>query len=288
MASLRNRRISVCYRVMLLLAVPMLAATSQSTTSGTITGVVLSAADSLPVPSAMVTLDSSAAQVTTDSTGAFVLTRVPFGAHAVIARRLGFAPTGENITVASTGTTKLVLRLVPTIPMLAQVVVRGVQVSDLPRFVQAVERARRSNGAVFTAAEIDRDDPLDTKELLGQLPGVHVDDRGIAFDRCQDDGTLASGTIRSGGAYRSPSAEDGPSTGSSGPRVQVYVDGVRLTHDETRNSGDARDRDDASGILRGIDPRSIAVMEVYTGIAKIPAEYLADACAVIAIWTKAN
>jgi hypothetical protein len=28
-------------------------------------------------------------------------------------------------------------------------------------------------------------------------------------------------------------------------------------------------------------------MEVYTGIARIPGEYLEDACAVIAIWTKA-
>ena len=48
----------------------------------------------------------------------------------------------------------------------------------------------------------------------------------------------------------------------------------------TRGAGEA----DAG--LRGVHPLSVEAMEVYTGVAQIPAEFLEDACAVIVIWTR--
>ena len=40
--------------------------------------------------------------------------------------------------------------------------------------------------------------------------------------------------------------------------------------------------------LHLVTPRDIEAIEVYTGVARIPAEFLEDACAVIAIWTKSH
>jgi len=234
---------------------------AQDTAHGVISGKVVGT-NSTPIPAAVVTLDSSRVQVMTDSAGAFTLREVVTGRHTLTARRLGFAMASVLTTVTASESTAVVLRLEPAPQMLPEVEVRGLKVTDLPRFTAAVERASRNNGAAFTADGIAKENPVDTKSLLERLPGVHVSDRSIMFARCQDSGTLPS----------SFSPARGPS-----PRIQVYVDGKRLTY-----------YDDANTILASINPRSIAVMEVYTGVARIPVEYLVDACAVIAIWTKAS
>lgn len=63
------------------------------------------------------------------------------------------------------------------------------------------------------------------------------------------------------------------------PKVQVYVDGSRM----------ALDANDFRGIyaaLESVKPAKIQLMEVYPNISSIPPEFLADACAVVVIWTK--
>lgn len=44
--------------------------------------------------------------------------------------------------------------------------------------------------------------------------------------------------------------------------------------------------EEAINILRTVHPSSIQIMEVYSGLSQIPAEFLEDACAVIVICTK--
>lgn len=244
----------------------------QAVNRGYIKGRVL-AVDSGRVVGAIVTLDAVAAQAITDSAGAFTLRDIPAGSHVLTARRLGFVMDSAVTTVTPGDTTAVVLRLTPAPHVLREVYVRGRKVMDLPRFTAAVERASRNNGAAYTADEIAIENPVETKLLLERLPGVHVNDRGIMFDRCQD-----SGLLPGYGSGRGGSASFGGASGPR-PRVQVYVDGLRLTRDEGGQN--------ANEILRDIKPQSIAVMEVYTGVARIPGEYLENACAVIAIWTKA-
>jgi hypothetical protein len=255
-----------------MLALHVAGVSAQEVPRGSIKGFVV-AANSTPIPTAVVTLDSSRVQVATDSLGAFAFRNVAVGRHALTARRLGFAMGSVTATVTADESTAVVLRLEPAPQVLSEVEVRGRKVIDLPRFRAAVERASRNNGAVFTADEIAKENPLDTKSLLERLPGVHVNDRGIMFDRCQD-----SGMLPGYGSGRGGSASFGAASGPT-PRVQVYVDGLRLTRDQGG--------EDANQILKSVKPQSIAAMEVYTGIARIPGEYLEDACAVIAIWTKA-
>ena len=254
-------RLSMVAAALSVAAAAFTEAAAQDTAHAVISGKVVGT-NSTPVPAAVVTLDSSRVQVMTDSAGAFTLREVVTGRHTLTARRLGFAMASVLTTVTAGESTAVVLRLEPAPQMLPEVEVRGLKVTDLPRFTAAVERASRNNGAAFTADGIAKENPFDTKSLLERLPGVHVSDRSIMFARCQDSGTLPS----------SFSPARGPA-----PRIQVYVDGKRLTY-----------YDDANTILASINPRSIAVMEVYTGVARIPVEYLVDACAVIAIWTKAS
>lgn len=249
--------------VFLVVLAALTTASAQSPRDGIITGVVLSTSDSARVPAARITIDSSSQQVTADEHGAFVLSGVAAGQHVLRVRRLGFVPTAVVVAAVAGGRTRIVVLLERSPQLLREITVHGQHVIDLPRFTAAVERARRNNGAVFTADQIRKENPLDTKALLERLPGVHVSDRGIRFDRCQDSGTLG---------LHDP------------PRVHVYIDNVRVTRD---GPPAAFEPDDVNGVLSRIDPRSIAVMEVYTGIARIPAEYLANACAVVVIWTKA-
>ncbi len=64
--------------------------------------------------------------------------------------------------------------------------------------------------------------------------------------------------------------------------VRLAEEGVRRTRYSTGGIFDI----DAGTALRDIPPSSIQLMEVYGGVARLPGEYLDDACAVILIWLK--
>ena len=90
--------------------------------------------------------------------------------------------------------------------------------------------------------------------------------------------------------------------GNNIAKVQVYVDGVRVTEYNQALTGAAdpqslrmkttmRDLNldlsrDVSHELRDIVPSSLQLVEVYRGVARLPARYAADACAVVLIWTR--
>lgn len=59
-------------------------------------------------------------------------------------------------------------------------------------------------------------------------------------------------------------------------RVQVWVNGIRYF----------APGDSPREVLKLVAPGDIELMEVYTGVARLPAEYINDACAAIAVWTK--
>lgn len=155
------------------------------------------------------------------------------------------------------------VRLEPIAQGLHAVQINGRTIEVLPRYAGIAERASRNHGALFTAEDLRGE--VRSRDVLQRLPGVQVNDRSVTFARCQDSGTLP-----------------GPFGGFGGnpPRVQVYVDGFRVTAEQGVSG-------DLGAILDNVNPSAIALMEVYTGIARIPGEFVNDACAVIAIWTKA-
>lgn len=59
-------------------------------------------------------------------------------------------------------------------------------------------------------------------------------------------------------------------------KVQVYINGTRYSTPE----------DTPTRTLKLLAPADVVLMEVYTHVTRLPVEYLNDACAVIAVWTK--
>ncbi len=232
---------------------------AQATRGGMITGLVRRSIDSLPVALATVTLDSSTATAMADSSGRFEFRGVTAGTHQIRVRKVGYDSATAAVLVSADGPSQVHVLLQPTAQPLTAVQVAGRTVEVPSRYAGIAVRANRNHGALFTAKDFADEFTDRTKDILQRLPGVNVNDRSVTFARCQDAGTL-------------PSIFGG--TGHNAARVQVYVDGVR-------QGGTVSD------ILNSIHPSSIELMEVYTGTARLPAEFANDACAAIAIWTKA-
>ena len=246
-----------------LAAVPIAGLTAQDAQHGTITGIVRRSVDSLPVSTALVALDNSAASTTTDSTGAFVLRGIGSGAHVIHVRKVGYAPATVSAAVSPDHPSGVLVLLQPAAQTLTTVMVSGRAIEVPSRFAGIAERTNRNHGALFTAKDFAEEFTDRTQDVLQRLPGVNVNDRSVTFARCQDTGGL-------------PGPFGGTVSGRA--RVQVYVDGTRQALSSSGNVSD---------ILSSIHPASIELMEVYTGIGRIPGEFVNDACAVIAIWTKA-
>jgi hypothetical protein len=143
-------------------------------------------------------------------------------------------------------------------PVLPTVVVSGRRVLVPTRYAAAYKRAAAGRGYYFTREEIDATGPQDLEALLLRVPTVLMNDRGVSFAKCQ------AGLPSPGGIMQKA-------------RVQVYIDDRRAS---------LNDADGVRQVLQSIPVSSVQLMEVYTGVSRIPGEFVNDACAVIVIWTK--
>lgn len=221
--------------------------------TGSVHGRILRIRDTSAVSGAMVELLGARRLDTTNANGAFRLDAVPHGAYALRVRRIGYLPIVVPVDISDTDTEHTLL--LPEVPTrLPGVTVEG-QRTDLPRrFYEAYRRSEIRYGYFFTAQEIDRINPFDMESLFYRIPGARINERWLAFGRCD------------------------PTRGPA--KVQVWIDGFRIT----RNGGPGEARD----ALRLVHPSSVQIMEVYTSVSSIPAEFYDDACAVVAIWTKSS
>jgi hypothetical protein len=223
------------------------------------------------VVSAEVELVGTAIRGRSDVAGRYYLPDVPAGEYELLARRLGFKSAKRRVRVDTGATAIADVPMQRAAAELSEVVIDGKKVWVPPRMGEVYARAARGWGKLFTADDIRQQNPSDLGALLNTVPTVQVNDRGMTFNRCQA-GLDALGNALSGGgtARRWPG------------KVQVYVDGLRMS----ASSSDSGSDRDAFWILAQIHPSSVAAMEVYTGVARLPGEFHTDACAAIAIWTK--
>jgi hypothetical protein len=142
---------------------------------------------------------------------------------------------------------------------LREVRIAGRVVSFPARFEEPYKRAASARGFYFTHDDIKAVDAYDYQALFNRIPTVDANDRGVTFQRCQAGLGAASGITKA--------------------KVQVWVDGYRMT-------GRTSDVHEVSDVLKGVPVSSIEIMEVYPGPSMIPPAFLDDACAVILIWTK--
>jgi len=227
--------------------------------SGALDLLVRAASDSGVLTDADVRIDDTLRVRFIVGAGTYRLRGLSSGLHRMSVRRLGFSPMLKAVMLEEGSTLSDTVTLERVAVRLADVVINGRRVSYPERFVDVVERARVHSGALFTREDLRS--VRDVKSLLAMLPGVRANSRGVTFARCE--APLPS-------RFSSAAAIN---------HVQVYIDGVRVT----ALTADTLAVEDALAL---VSPAAVELVEVYSGVARIPAEWQRDACAVIAIWTK--
>ena len=264
------------------------AARAQPVSGGLLHGRVTIAGDTLPVAGAEVEIVGADRRRTTDAGGRFQFLGVPAGSYTLRVRLPGFMPATKAFRMADDEWLDLPVPLRRLTSALETVRIEGKVLKVPVRYADVYARAAHGWGKFFTRDDIERRQPLDLVSMLTMIPGVLVNDRGLTFQRCREPINGISAVGARGGGSPSP-APDGSSGGTPTPQhVQVYVDGVRRTHrtidSAVPNGPDVVD--ESMEALREISPSAVEAMEVYSGASQIPGEFLDDACAVIAVWTK--
>jgi len=257
-------------RVLVAALLPCVPAAARAQTAS-LTGTVNVFGDSLQrLAGVELSLEPSGRTTRSDASGAFAFHGVAPAEYRLRARHVGFDSVSMRVVVAGETAVHVALRR-PSAQTLGTVTIAGRRVTYPARFADAYLRASRAHGTFWTREMIDSLFPLDVHSLLMRVPGARENGRTVYFARC--------------------APQDG--------HVHVWVDGVRKTNYSVSGGGPSgiSVRGGGSGgapvgnvgpveALRDVIPSSIQIMEVYSGVARIPGEFLDDACAVIVIWTK--
>lgn len=195
-----------------------------------------------------------AQDVLTGDGGNFRFAAVTAGWAQVIVRRLGFRPETLTVEVPQPAGGRVVVPLQRVSQALSTVVVRAT-VARGP--FAAFERRRASGfGRFVTRADIERRRPQHTTDMLRNVPGVTIErsDAGTSLPR------FRNATVGFTGAPCYP---------------VFWLDGTPL--------GPSLDLD-------ALSPGAIEGMELYSGIATVPAALRAGStpgtCGVVAVWTR--
>ena len=220
--------------------------------TATIVGTVHVAGDSVRrLQNVAVVLDPIDRQTRRDSLGTFRFSGVTAGEYRVRVRRIGYEAVVMKVVAVADRDVSVNVAMVSSAQAVATMTISGKRIDYPVRLTDAYTRMRRSTGYFITREQIDSQFPLDVNALLMRTPGIRVTGNGgFEFARC-----------------------------NTGRNIHVWVDGTRWTNYNGF-------RVDAPTAVRDIPPSSIQLMEVYSGVARIPGEYLDDACAVILIWRK--
>jgi hypothetical protein len=231
-----------------MLAAPM-DARSQTPSGVVLSGRVSQAGDTtVSVGGAEVEIVGTGIHRYANGEGRFVVADILPGSYELRVRRIGYESASLRVVLAEGHSSQQNIELRRHPNALAEVRIKGRMMKVPARFEEVYARAAKGEGTFFFREDIDKLNSYDVRSLLNLVPTVQVNDRSITFERCK-----------------------GP-----GSKVQVYIDGTRVT---------ALYASTIDALLL-VHVKNIEVMEVYTGVARIPAEFLNDACAVIAIWTK--
>lgn len=198
--------------------------------------------------------ESPARVTSTADAGTFRFDSVPNGWAQVIARRVGFRPETLTVEVPQRDGARIVVPLQRVMPVLRPVVVRA---SVVRGSFAAFERRRAAGfGHFVTRTDIERRRPQRVTDLLRTVPGMTLEpsDAGTPMPRFRN-----------------------ASVGFTGGRCDpiYWVDGTPL--------GPSLDLD-------ALNPAAIEGIELYSGIATVPAALRgignSGTCGVIAVWTR--
>jgi hypothetical protein len=203
-----------------------------------------------------------------DSLGRFTLT-APNGEITLHVRALGYTPFDTVVVLTGRALAPVlvmsrIVAMLDTTRIRAAATGKPARYANTARFDAFYERkARAIGGSFLTREDIERADVSDAVDLLRRVPGVRIQrsSSGIAralFPRC-------AGAVDP--ARRESSDGRGPS-----PVVQVFVDGTKVSEPFVT--------------LTSLSASDVEAMEVYRGVAELPAEAAGNGCAAIMIWTR--
>ena len=206
-----------------------------------------------PVASVDVRVEGTAYAALTDTRGAFAIRGVSPGAHRLIIRRLGFRPSAVDVSVESGHTAQVDIQIDPTPQQLSPITVAGRPDAFDARLSGFRERSKSKAGHFIGSERLQRLTSHKFSEILREVPGVKV----VAVGR----GVSPQRTIRLRGAACPPF---------------VFIDGFPAGAGEFN--------------LDDVEPSTIEGVEIYHGLATIPAEFLSarggERCGVIALWSR--
>jgi len=226
-----------------------------------IRGRVFLAGDTVSLPGALIEQVGGPLSATAGRDGSYRLRGVPIGQHEFRVRLIGLSSRVVTVHVDAPGVRIHDIAMSRRPNTLSEVRINGRMTRVPPRFDDVYRRMHTQTGTFFTSEDVRRINPYDMLSLLAWVPTARVSDQGVSFAKCTP-----------GGAYALSVHKKAPSG------VQIYIDGFRLTL-----RGTAEEQRD---VFLRVHPKDIEAVEVYSGVARIPGEFLNDACAVVAIWTR--
>ena len=239
----------------------------QRTAGAELWGRVVLAGDTVGLPGTVVEVVGVSARATSSQTGFYRFAQLPAGPQQLRVRRIGYESVSIPVELKNGEAERRDISLVRLPASLTEVRIDGQVRKVPPRFEDVYRRMTTANGKFFTREDIELLNPLDIPSLLLQVPTVRINNGGLQFAKCNEGG--ARSLWRGGG------------------KVQIYIDGLRMTgRMPNRPTSEDPVAADQFDVLRMVHPAQIQAMEVYTGVSRIPGQFLEDACAVIAIWTK--
>ena len=211
---------------------------------GTISGTVTAAHTNEPLEGVTVQIDGTQIGASTNASGAYRIVNVPPGTHTLVARRLGYARTTRQVTLADNAAATVNFSLDKTATTLDQVVVTGTP--------EAQTKRELGNAiGLVNAAEVTKvAPPPNVQQLLNNVSGVRVQSAG--------------GDVGSGGNTRIRGANS--MTLMSEPLL--YIDGVRVNNAAADNGafpGVGVDSRYPPSRINDLNPSEIESIEIIKG-----------------------
>ncbi|MGI8510016.1 MAG: TonB family protein [Gemmatimonadaceae bacterium] len=203
------------------------------------------------IAGAEISIAGSDSRAESDEDGKFLFSRVPAGEAAIRVRRLGFTPTSASVVVRDNATAPLSIKVTEVAQALRPVVVHAQQHrTDTGYLAGFYERRDRGFGRFITGEQIQKRNPLELTDMLRMVPGLHVSSSGIG-----------DASVRIRGNRCAP---------------LVWIDGMPAAAAEFD--------------IDAISPMSVAGVEIYSGIASVPANFVLPfgrtPCGTILIWSR--
>lgn len=226
---------------------------------GRLEGTVTEARTRRPIANATVTVQGAGLGTQTNEEGRYTLVNVPVGTQEVQVRRLGFQSRTLRVDVAANRLATLDVGMTAAAVSLDEVVVTG---------TAAVTRAREvpTSTDIVNAEQFERLPVANAQDaLVGRVPSLML--------------TANSGQPGAGGSVKIR----GTNTLTQSTDPLIYVDGVRIFNEITRNNWGART---GSNPLQNIDSDDIERIEVVKGAAATTLYGTEASAGVIQIFTK--